>query len=91
MTACIQQYFKLPMPVYFDTISDYVLLVCYYLIHLKESDKEIKSFLEKYESITDNYAAGVDRKVATAVIRPDWRTKISLAKNCYDILTYSQN
>ncbi len=81
MTACIQQYFKLPMPVYFDTISDYVLLVCYYLVHLKETDKEIKSFLENYESITDNYVAGVDKKVATAVIRPDWRAKISLAKN----------
>lgn len=81
MNACIHQYFKLPMPVLFDTISDYILLVCYYLIHLKEPGEEIKTFLERYEHITDNYVTGVDKKVATAVIRPDWRAKISLAKN----------
>lgn len=45
MKKCLQQEFGLSRPVNFQTIDDYVVLICYYLKILKVSKTEIRAFL----------------------------------------------
>lgn len=80
MKKCLQQSFNLPNPISFDTISDYVILICYYLINLKVSKKEIRAFLRDYERITKSYISNVDPNVSAIVVHPSWQTKISKVK-----------
>lgn len=81
MKKCLQQYFGLQNPVTFDTVSDYVVLICYYLNLLKVSKTEIRAFSREYERISNSYVSGVDTNVAKIVVHPSWQSKVSAVKN----------
>ena len=80
MKKCLQQEFALSRPVDFQTIDDYVILICYYLKLLKVSKTEIRAFIRDFERITDNYTRTVETKVSAIVIDSNLSSKISALK-----------
>lgn len=80
MKKCLQQEFGLSRPVNFQTIDDYVVLICYYLKILKVSKTEIRAFLREFERITDNYTRTVKPVVSGIVIAPSLSDKIAALK-----------
>ena len=80
MRKCLQHYFGLSTPCYFDIISDYVILICYYLLHLEVPKNEINEFLNEYERITNDYISNVDNTLSSIVVHPSWQSKISTVK-----------
>ena len=81
MRKCLQQEFGLSQPVYFKTIDDYVVLICYYLKILKVSKTEIKTFLREFERITDTYIRTVDPAVSAVVVHSNLQSKLNALKN----------
>ncbi len=77
---CLQQEMGLPY-VNFNTIGDYVLLVCYYLKLLHVSKTEIKGFVREFEKITRIYHEAVNPDVAKMVIHPDLMGRLNTLKN----------
>ena len=65
----------------FETISDYIILICYFLKLLKVSKNEIKAFIREFEKIITNYCATVNSNVSRIVIRPDLQARLSSLKN----------
>lgn len=65
----------------FNTIGDYVILMCYYLKCLKVSKREIKSFIREFENITKAYESYVNLSVSKKVIHPDQAARMNLLKN----------
>ncbi len=80
MKKCLQQEFALSQPVDFQTIDDYVILICYYLKLLKVSKTEIRAFIRDFERITANYTRTVDTTVSAIVIDSNLSSKISALK-----------
>ena len=81
MKKFLQQEFNLPDPVNFETIDDYVILICYYLKILKVSKTEIRAFLREFEHITDIYINTVDSTVSNIVVNSKFSAKLTLIKN----------
>lgn len=80
MRQCLKIEVNLPY-VNFKTIGDYIILMCYYMKLLKVSKTEIKTFIRKFERITDNYRQAVNPSVATIVIHPDLTARMNILKN----------
>lgn len=80
MKNCLQQEFGLSQPVDFQTIDDYVILICYYLKLLKVSKTEIRAFLREFERITDNYTRTAETAVSSIVIDSNLSSKIAALK-----------
>lgn len=76
MKRCIEQEIGLPY-VNFKSISDYIILMCYYMKLLGGSKTEIKAFVRDFEKITDDYRNSVNPSVSNIVIRPDLSTRMS--------------
>lgn len=77
---CLQQEIGLPY-VNFNTIGDYVLLVCYYLKLLHVSKTEIRGFIREFEKVTRMYHEAVNPNVAKIVIHPDLAGRLEALKN----------
>lgn len=80
MKRCLEQEIGLPY-INFKTIGDYLILVCYYLKLLGVTKTEIKSFIRKFENITDNYINSVNSNVSNIVVHPDLRQRLNILKN----------
>ncbi|MBQ6660822.1 MAG: Abi family protein [Lachnospiraceae bacterium] len=80
MKRCLEQEIGLPY-VNFKTISDYVILMCYYMKLLGISKSEIKSFIRDYERITDEYKNSVQPAIANIVIHSDYNSRMSALKS----------
>lgn len=80
MKKCLQAEFNLPY-VNFETIGDYVVLICYYLNLLKVSKTEIKALIRDFEKITTVYKTSVNPSVANMVIHPDFSSRLQILKN----------
>lgn len=80
MKKCLQQEFNLSQQVDFQTIDDYVIMVCYYLNLLKVSKTEIRAFVREFERITDGYIRTVDATVSKIVVNANLSRKISALK-----------
>ena len=65
----------------FKTITDYVILVCYYLKLLRVSKTEIKAFIREYEKILIDYSKAVCPAVSSIVIHPDTTSRLIILKN----------
>lgn len=81
MKKCLQQEFNLSQPVCFQTIDDYVILICYYLKLLKVTKTDIRAFLKGFERITDNYIRTSETAVSSVVIDSNLSNKIASLKN----------
>lgn len=79
MQKCLQQEFNLPY-INFETIGDYLILICYYLKLLKVSKTEIMGLIKGFEKITNEYKKSVDLNVSKAVIHPDLQGRIDILK-----------
>jgi len=64
----------------FKTITDYLILVCFYLKALGVTKTEIKAFVREFERITDEYGAAVNSAVSAIVIHPDTASRITILK-----------
>ena len=82
---CLQQEIGLSY-VNFNTIGDYVLLVCYYLKLLHVSKTEIKAFVREYEKITYTYQNAVNPSVSKIVIHPDLMGRLAILKSYIQLL-----
>ena len=80
MKSCLINEIGLPY-MNFDTIGDYIILMCYYLKILKVNKKSIKIFIRDFERITDEYRNLVNPRVAAIVIHPDLYSRMSILKN----------
>ena len=80
MRLNLQHEIRLPY-VNFKSITDYLILICYYLKNLKVSKKEIKAFIKEYEKIIDEYKNAVSPAVVAMVIPPDTNSRITKLKN----------
>lgn len=83
MTACLINEIHLPY-VNFNSIGDYIVLVSYFLKILHVSKREIKSFINEYEKITSDYINSVAKSnvnVVKAVIKKDWKKRMTKLKN----------
>lgn len=83
MTACLINEIHLPY-VNFNSIGDYIVLVSYFLKILHVSKREIKSFISEYEKITSDYINSVSKSnvnVVKAVIKKDWKKRMTKLKN----------
>lgn len=80
MRQCLKNEFRLPY-VNFETVGDYLILICYYLKLLKVSKTEIKSFIRDFEKITNNYIKNVEPQVSKMVIHTDLSGRINILKN----------
>lgn len=79
MKQCLK--FEIGLPyVNFKNIGDYIILMCYYLKMLKVSKSEIKSFIYRFEKITDDYRKVVNPNVAGMVIHPDLMARMDILK-----------
>ena len=81
MKKCLQKEFNLSQQVSFQSIDDYVILICYYLKHLKVSKTEINAFIRDFEKITDNYVQNVDIAVSQVVVNSNLKNNLSALKN----------
>ena len=72
MKQCLQLEIGLPY-VNFQTIGDYVILMCSYM-------KKLKAFIRDFENITENYKKSVNPQVASIVIHPDLQSRLNLLK-----------
>lgn len=79
MQQCLIQEMGLPY-VNFDSIGDYVLLMCYYLKLLHVFKAELKAFVREFEKITERYRQAVSRQVAAMVIHPDLGARMGVLK-----------
>lgn len=79
MKQCLKLEVGLPY-VNFDTIGDYIILMCYYLKLLRVSRTDIKAFIREFEKITDNYRSTVSQSVAAKVIPPDLASRMAALK-----------
>lgn len=79
MKKCLEQEFNLPY-VNFNTIGDYIVLICYYLKLLKTSKIEIRSFVRDFEKITEMYIKTVDTVISKKVIHPDLQSRINIVR-----------
>lgn len=80
MKKCMQQEFNLPY-FNFNTIGDYLILICFYLKLLKVSKTEIMGLIRDFEKATNTYKKSVDSAVSNVVIHPDLQSRISILKN----------
>lgn len=80
MKQCLKLDVGLPY-VNFKTIGDYIILMCYYMKLFKVPKTEIKAFIREFEKITDNYVKAVNANVATIVIHPDLKSRMTILKN----------
>lgn len=80
MKKCLQAEFNLPY-VNFETIGDYLVLICYYLNLLKVSKTETKALIRDFEKITTVYKNSVNPLVANMVIHPDFSSRLQTLKN----------
>jgi len=80
MKRCLEQAIHLPY-INFKSISDYVILICFYLKMLGTSKKEIKAFIHDFEKVTNEYKNSVQANVANIVIRSDFSTRMNILKN----------
>lgn len=80
MKQCLIQEIGLPY-VNFETIGDYVILICYYLKLLHVPKTEIKTFIRNFEKITDEYMNSVNSSVTAMVIHPDLKARMLSLKN----------
>lgn len=80
MKACLKTQVGLPY-VNFETIGDYLILMCYYLKLLHAPKTEIRAFIREFERITETYRASVDPAVASIVIHPDLSARIEILKH----------
>ena len=64
----------------FKTLTDYLILVCFYLKALKASKTEVKAFIRDYEKIIDDYTTSVSTAVSNIVIHPDTQSRLSTLK-----------
>ena len=65
----------------FKSLTDYLILVCYYLKNLKVTKTEIKAFIREYERIISEYQAIVSSAVSAIVIHPDTARRLTALKN----------
>lgn len=65
----------------FKSITDYVILVAYYLKCLGVSKTEIISFLKQYDNLTQKYCELVDDEVGRIVVRNDYKQRINTMKD----------
>lgn len=79
MKSYLKFEFGLPY-VNFKTIGDYLILICYYLKLFKVSKTEIKTFIEEFERITNDYKGSVSSSVSSKVIHPDLSSRLNLVK-----------
>ncbi len=79
MKQCLKMEIGLPY-VNFKTIGDYVILICYYLKMLKVPQQEIRSFVDSFERITDEYKKSVNSSVSSIVIHPDLSSRMATLK-----------
>lgn len=79
MQKCLQQEFNLPY-VNFETIGDYLILICYYFKLLKVSKTEIMGLIKGFERTTNEYKNSVDLNVSKTVVHPDLQGRIDILK-----------
>ena len=79
MKLCLQKEMNLQY-VNFETIGNYVALVCYYMRLLRMPRREIKSFLIGFEKATKEYSLKVNTAVSAIVIHPDTWARIAAMK-----------
>ncbi len=65
----------------FETIGDFVILICYYLKILRVPKREILQFIRSFERITKNYRASVGPSIATIVIHSALHSRMRILKN----------
>lgn len=80
MKRCLEQEVGLPY-INFKTIGDYIILVCYYLKLLHVPKTEIRSFIRRFEKITEEYRRSVNLEVASIVVHPDLNKRMNILKN----------
>lgn len=80
MKKYLQQEFKLPY-IHFDTIGDYLILICFYLKHLSASKTEILGLIKEFEKIVNTYISSVDLNISNMVIHTDLKSRIEILKN----------
>jgi abortive infection bacteriophage resistance protein len=80
MKQCLQLAINLPY-VNFNTIGDYVILMCYYMKLLKLPKTEIKGFIREFEKRTEEYRTSVNPNVATKAIQTDLISRMNILKN----------
>lgn len=64
----------------FESIGDYVILICYYLKLLHVSKTEIKAFIREFERITKEYENSVEPRIAAIVIHPKLKKRMEILK-----------
>ena len=79
MESCLKIEIGLPY-INFKTITDYVILISYYLKLLKVSPDEIELFIDKYGDLVENYKLSVKKDIADMVIHADTEKRVYLLK-----------
>lgn len=82
MKACLTLEFGL-RDMNFDTIGDYVILICYYLKILGYNKQKIVAFINDFEMITRNYAESVSPSVSETVIHQYLYQRLFKVKSCF--------
>ncbi len=77
MKQCLENEIGLPY-VNFETIGDYVILICYYLKLLEIPKEDIEIFVANFQNETETYRTSVDVKVADLVIHSDLKQRIKI-------------
>lgn len=80
MKQCLISEMRMPY-INFKTIGDYIILICYCLKLLKVSKVEIKSFIQEFEEITQEYNTSVSKNVSAITIHPDLFSRLTVLKN----------
>lgn len=80
MKMCLQSEIGLPY-INFNTIGDYMILMCFYLKLLKLTKTEIKAFIREFENIVEEYKKNVNSNVSRIVIHSDLSSRMNLLKN----------
>lgn len=64
----------------FDTIGDYIILICYYLKLLKVSKDEIDCFISDFKEIVNDYKSLVPLEIYAKVVHVDLDSRLSILK-----------
>ena len=80
MKRCLEQEIGLSY-VNFKSISDYVILMCYYLKLLHVSKTDINGFIREFEKTVNDYKKVISTDVAAKVIRDDLTNRMQILKN----------
>lgn len=82
MKQCLKLEIGVPY-VNFETIGDFILLICYFLKLLHEEKAELTAFVQQFERVTENYKNSVSPQVSSIVIHPDLKMRIGALKKYF--------